>query len=453
MVSAVARLGVQRWTGSAARKATGGLARALIVVAVLAISMAAQAQEIGLDDSGDDDTAGYTPPAGSTPPLQLNGYIDVGFASAQGDGSSFAPADTRLPVDYAVDPFAPAVNSRGDVASNDAGGRLTNGFLPRSVGIGGRPSFLINTVNFDFKYTAAGAPVLIFTRLQLLPRFSSRGDESRPVLEQAFGRIIPFDSQELAISVGKFDSVFGIEYLENQANIRTGITPSLMARYTTGTSIGAKVFYRIQVAPLWSAFSLHVAATNSGTFIEALQSPDASLTGVPVLAGRLGYELNLPAVQIKLGGSALYGPRNDQNDRHAHQRALGGDARIALFGLYLNGEVLHVIEDEGGPKFTGMGALPVSSSFKATAFYGQAAYALAVDAGPLRKVTVYGRYDRRHAQFVGFTVITVDRITAGLRLDLWDALILKGELLKNRERAGAPDVANNVRTLSLVYTW
>ena len=69
------------------------------------------------------------------------------------------------------------------------------------------------------------------------------------MLEQAFGRIAPIKSAELAISVGKFDSVFGIEYLENQANFRIGITPSLLARYTTGTSVGIKVFYRYPAHP------------------------------------------------------------------------------------------------------------------------------------------------------------------------------------------------------------
>jgi hypothetical protein len=333
MVSAVARVGFQPYR---LRLTAAAFVAALIVAGVASVARAQEpgrAGPIGGDGGDGDDGNGYTPPAGLTPPLQLNGYIDVGFAKAQGDGTSFAPGDTRLPVDYAVDPFAPAVNSRGDVASNDPGGRLTNGFLPRSVGIGGRPSFLINTVNFDLKYAAPGTPLLIFTRLQILPRFSSSGDETRPYLEQAFGRFIPFDSQELAISVGKFDSVFGIEYLDNQANLRTGITPSLMARYTTGTSTGAKVFYRMQLPALWSALSLHVAATNSGNFVEALQGPDASLTGVPVLSGRLGYELNRPEIQVKLGASGLYGPRNDQNQRGAHQRALGADARVALHGL------------------------------------------------------------------------------------------------------------------------
>ena len=67
------------------------------------------------------------------------------------------------------------------------------------------------------------------------------------LVEQAFARIAPFSSLELAFSIGKFDSVFGIEYLENEANLRTNITPSLIARYTTGQSLGLKAFYRIQI--------------------------------------------------------------------------------------------------------------------------------------------------------------------------------------------------------------
>ena len=397
---------------------------------------------------------GYSPPHGSTSPLQVNGYVDVGFAKAQGDGTSFAPGDQRLPVDYAADTFATAVNSRGDVASTDAGGRLTNGFLPRSVGIGGRPSFLINTVDVDFKYAAPGAPILIFSRVQFLPRLSSSGDQTQALVEQAFGRLVPLDSQELAISVGKFDSVFGIEYLDNQANIRTGITPSLSARYTTGTSIGAKVFYRRQFPVAWSALSLNVAATNSGTFVEALQPPDASLTGRPVFTGRLGYELNLPAVQVKLGGSGSDGPRNDQNMRDARQRLWGLDARLALYRmLYVSGELLHVHEGEGGPKTTGMGMLPISSGFEARAFYAQAAFSVPVEVGLCHKLTVYGRYDWRHAWFVGFEPITVDRITGGLRVELWESVIVKGEYLVNRERAGAPTVNNNVWTASAVFSW
>jgi hypothetical protein len=430
----------------------GGAAAVLACAATLALASGARADEPEpLNDSD-----GYTPPAqgpGAPPSLVIGGYVDVGFAHAGGDGTSFPAGDVRLPADYGVDAFAPAVNSRGDVASTDSHGLLTNGFLPRSVGIGGRPSALINTVDVDLRYASPGAPLLVFSRLQALPRLSPSGDATRFLVEQAFGRIVPFDSLELALSVGKFDSVFGIEYLDNEANIRTGVTPSLISRYTTGQSLGAKLFYRVQIPAIWSAVSINVAATNGGTFVEALQPPDASLTGRPVGAGRLGYELNLQAVQVKLGGSGMYGPRNDQSDPAAVQRALGGDLRVAIAGLYLSSEVVAVDEDAGGPKLTSQGAFPVSSAFHARGFYAQLAYAGAVELGPLRKVTVYGRYELRHAWFEGFQPLTVDRITGGVRVDLWEALIVKVEALFNRELSGAPTVPNDVQTASLVYSW
>ncbi|HXU62147.1 MAG TPA: hypothetical protein VN962_10620 [Polyangia bacterium] len=432
-----------------------------VAVALLAAGRAWAQTDVPPDadeaaDEAANDSPGYTPPAegpGAPPPLTINGYVDVGFAKAQGNGTSFAPGDGRVPADYGVDPFAPAVNARGDVASTDAGGRFVNGFLPRSAGIGGNASFLLNTLDVDLKYTAATAPLMVFSRVQLLPRFTGGGDDTRLYVEQAFGRFVPFESQELALSVGKFDSVFGIEYLDNQANIRTGVTPSLVARYTTGQSIGAKLFYRIQLPAIWSAVSLNVAATNSGTFVEALQPPDASLTGAPVGSARLGYELNAAAVQVKLGASGMFGPRNDQPQQAVHQRAFGLDARVAFRGLYLSAEYVRVDEGEGGPKTTSQGSFPIASGFWVRGGYAQVAYAFPWSAGLLHKLTVYGRYDRRHAWFQGFTPITVDRFTGGLRFELWDSVLLKAEYVANRELAGAPTVANNVFTSSLVYSF
>ena len=48
-------------------------------------------------------------------------------------------------------------------------------------------------------------------------------------------------SQRTSIFVGKIDSVIGIEYRERKSDQRFGITPSLIARYTTGTALGVKV--------------------------------------------------------------------------------------------------------------------------------------------------------------------------------------------------------------------
>ena len=348
------------------------------------------AQEI--QSSGGD---GYTPPADAQSALHLNGYVDLGWARAQGNGTSFAPGDTRLPADYGVDTFAPAVNSRGEVASTDSGGRFTNGFLPRSVGIGGHGSFLINTVDLDVRYLPPAAPVMLFTRLQLLPRFSSAGESTRVLAEQAFARLVPFASQEFALTLGKSDSVFGIEYLENEANLRTGVTPSLIARYTTGQSLGAKAFYRIQIAPWWTAVSLNVAASNGGTLVETLQPQNASLTGTPVFSGRLGIEVNLPSLEVKLGFSALAGPRNDQSQPGVLQEAVGADARVVFGVVELRGELIRLTQGAGaGDKINGLGTQTVVSRFDVRGGYGQAG--LGFDfAGAVRRVAIYGRYDRR----------------------------------------------------------
>ena len=410
------------------------------------------------EDDDETETQGFVLPSGTqiVPPLTLMGYVDFGFADVGGNGTSFPPGDNRVPADYGVDTFATAVNSRGDAASIDTGGRVSNGFLPRSVNIAGRPSFLLNVVNQDLRYQAPNVPVMAFVRLQIVPRWGGEGEGNVTPLyvDQAFGRVTLIEGRELFISGGKFDSVFGIEYLENSSVYRTGITPSLFARYTTGTALGAKSFYRQQIAPLWSALSLNVAATNGSNFVEALQPTDASLTGVPLVSARFGYELNLPSVQIKLGASGLRGPRNDQLDRRAMLEMFGFDARLYVAGLSLSGEYIHVDEEEGaGNKQTGAGGYPIASAFYARGFWGQAAYALTLARTALRAITPYVRYERRDAWFEGFRPITVARVTAGLRVDLWGALILKGEFLFNQEVAGAPTVENNVLTTSVVYAW
>lgn len=408
--------------------------------------------EVPADDPGD----GYTPDeqqADET--LRVTGYIDVGFSKASGDGSSFAPNDNRVPLDYGVDAFAPAVNSRGEVASTDTNGRFTNGFLPRSVGIGSNPSFLINTASADIRFQPRNIPLFFFMRAQLMPRFTGSGDGTRVDLQQAFGRWSPFKTAELAVFLGRFDSVFGMEYLENEANLRVGVTPSLIARYTTGHGLGAKAFYRVQLPGIWSAVSFNFAATNNGTRIEALVPVDASLTGNFVGSGRIGYELNLQAIQIKVGVSGLYGPRNDQKVATARQMAIAGDFRLYVAGISLAGEFLR-LKDERGPeagKYTAVTVGEIPSGFDVWGGWGRLAYTLPWKGTVVTGVTIYGRYDRRHAQFEGFTEVRTERYTAGARIDLWDFLALKAEYLFNRELAGAPNVDNDVFTSSAVFTW
>lgn len=438
-------------------------ARWSLVVLALAIASSAAGQDAGLPDDvlvvpEDEAPAqdGYSPDeAQAQEPLRFTGYLDVGFAKAFGNGSSFRADDRRVPLDYGNDAFAPAVNSRGEVASTDSQGRFTNGFLPRSAGIGSTPSFLLNTLSADLRVQPRNLPLFAFARVQLMPRFLASGDATRVELQQAFGRWSPFKTHELAVFLGRFDSVFGIEYLENEANLRVGITPSLTARYTTGHGLGAKAFYRAHVPAMWSAFSINLAATTNGTRIEALVPVSASLNGAVVGSGRLGYELNLQRVQLKLGASGLYGPRNDVRLGTARQLAFGGDLRLSAFGFSLAAEFVHLIDEpaSGSLKRTGTTAAELATGFTVTGGWGRLGYTLPFTSKAFSGTTLYVRYDRRHGRFEGFPELRTDRLTAGLRLDLFDMLALKAEVLLNRELVGAPFVDNDVFTSSAVFTW
>ncbi len=416
------------------------------------VSQAAAPVEIEVDETQLD---GYVENAPSAlDALRVSGYLDVGFAKAGGNGTSFQAGDIRAPADYFVDPFSAAVNSRGDVASIDSGGRFTNGFLPRSVGIGGRPSFLLNTASVEARYAPRGVPLFAFVRAQLMPRFSGTADSTRLELQQAFGKLTPFASQEFSVSAGRFDSVFGIEYLDNEAPIRMGITPSLVARYTTGHSLGLKAFYRQQAPSLKSSLSLNVAATNHGTRIEALVPTDASLVGVPVGSGRLGYEFNGEALQVKLGASGLIGPRNDQRSRRSQQWALAGDARVNVFGFALSGEFLRLVDAPGGSlKTTGVAPAELASGFDVWGGWVRLAYVFPIESRRLTQLAVYGRYDRREARFQGLPQVKTDRFTVGVKAQLFEVLALKAEVLFNRELSGAAEVENDVVTSSAVFSF
>ena len=81
-------------------------------------------------------------------------------------------------------------------------------------------------------------------------------------------------------------------------------------------------------------------------------------------------------MQVKLGVSGAYGPRNDQYDRAILQKEYGADLRVACLGVYLNAEYVHVDEGQGGIKTTSAGVFPLSSEFSARGGYVQLAYAL-----------------------------------------------------------------------------
>src|SRR5690606_23161988 len=49
------------------------------------------------------------------------------------------------------------------------------------------------------------------------------------------------DDGQTSLFVGKILPVFGIEYEDRKSDQRFGVTPSLIARYTTGPQLGVKL--------------------------------------------------------------------------------------------------------------------------------------------------------------------------------------------------------------------
>ena len=103
-----------------------------------------------------------------------------GFANAQGNGTSFAPGDTRA----ARRLRRRRVRARGELARRRRLDRLaaaasrTASCRARWASAGGRRSSQ-HASSVDLRYTPRGAPLMVFSRVQLLPRFTGAGDATR----------------------------------------------------------------------------------------------------------------------------------------------------------------------------------------------------------------------------------------------------------------------------------
>ncbi len=186
--------------------------------------------------------------ANRQPRVILGGYIDLGFFATQGNGSGiirdqgnfyFPQYAGKYGWVFLGDLLATPINTRGEPADlGDA-----TGAEPRydTIHSGGAPSFIANEINMTM--TSGLTPSAVATAsVNFMPRSGSNfslGDVFDADIAQL--EWMPTRTQKTSIFVGKFDSVLGIEYRDRKSNQRYGITPSLIARYTTGTAVGVKV--------------------------------------------------------------------------------------------------------------------------------------------------------------------------------------------------------------------
>jgi hypothetical protein len=404
--------------------------------------------------------------AGRKPAYTLSAYADVGFFVPQGDGSGFiqdlGPPESRYFPEYAGrygwvflgDILAPAVNSRGEPADLAEPPGVDRQDL---IDSNGAPSFIVNELNLTLN-GALAQTVLGTASINFLPRtgrdfrLGDAFDVDIAALEWLVG-----DRGRTSIFVGKFDSVVGIEYLSRKANRRFGITPSLIARYTTGTPVGIKVRSRLGDGE-W--LILAAALTNGSSVIEPFHFYDETDSNAGKTAsGRIAIAPPFPSLpfRLEIGASGMYGAQDRALDSRHPIWFAGADLQLLTPRFQLKAEWLRGSADgEVGP--------PVNLAHRV--------YGLRLNNGGYAQFTgilsrligVLFRAEMRDA-FVWLGDPTLPegaerlyvtkswRVTVGMRAVISERIVAKIEYLHNGEYGGVPPIPNDVFTSSVVMSY
>jgi hypothetical protein len=368
--------------------------------------------------------------------LALPGFVDVGWFDVGGTGAAYRfdhtkPDGTWV---YTGDPWAAPIDSQGDAA--DLGNGFNNLQRDDRIASGGRPTFLVSTVEQGVKLTgeAADAEVALWVE----PRGATLGALGDAIsVDRAFVTWHPLSGRRLEVEVGKVESPFGLEWWWRRAPDAPGITPSLVARYTVGTPVG--VVGRVRVDR--DRVELVAAVTNGGTTTERFGHFEDELdtNGVPTGTLRAVVE---PVPRLHLGASGQAGAQDGLVEA-VPMFQLGADLSLDLPRVYLRAEAVLSDQDQGVPGLDDR-------------LHAEGGYLLAwANVRPWLAPEV--RVDRRVADLevasVGNRYRTdVVRLTAGVAFHASYNLQAKVEGLHLWELLGEP-VADDVITTSVVYRW
>jgi len=400
------------------------------------------------------------------PIVSVGGYVDAGFFATTGTGvgivqDSGALADRAYPEFanryawvFLGDILATAVNTRGEAADlGDFAG------IERfdSVNSNGAPGFIINEVNLTLN--AALAPTALATvSTNFIPRSGSDfaiGDFVEVDIAQL--EWMPTRSGRTSIFVGKFDSVIGIEYRERKASQRFGITPTLMARYTTGTPIGVKVRSKFGEG---DRFVIAVAATNGSATTEQFHFYDEVDSNAGKTAmGRFSVR-PLLSLDLEIGLSGEYGSQDRALDSLDPLWFWGVDLLGHIGPVDIKAQYLRGHSDGERPnRIYDPNHRPYGLDLKNGGY-------LELDWMITPVLGVYGRGEVRDA-FVwlgnpdSMTNTGSDRLyitntwraVGGVRAVINEHIVLKAEYIHNGEYGRIPDTANDVFTSSLVLIY
>ena len=394
------------------------------------------------------------------PIVTVGGYVDFGFFATTGDGTGFVqdlPPDQHFPGDdkryawvFLGDLLAPAVNSRGEPASlgNAPGVSRYDGIHSH-----GAPSFIVNEVNLTLN-AAIADNALATASVDFMPRSGSDfslGDVFEVDLAQL--EWMPGLQRRTSIFAGKMESLLGIEYRERKSNQRFGITPSLIARYTTGTPLGLKFRSKLGDGD-W--FTIAGAVTNGSSTIEMFHFYDETDSNAgKTVSGRVAVA---PTRAFELGVSGEYGAQDHALDSGSPLWFVGADVQAHLGRLELKGEWL-----------TARGTGETLAIYDpANRPYGLRLNVGAYLEGDLMvtpRLGLIGRAEVRDARvWLGNPnpplmdgerlYITKNwRATVGARYVVNEHIIVKAEALHNGEYGGVPQIRDDVFTSSLILAF
>jgi hypothetical protein len=379
-------------------------------------------------------------------PIKITGYGDIGLFATQGDGSGFRrdighamfPAQSDVGWVFYGDLLATQINSRGDVADL---GQAPGVDRFDSVHSGGKLTFLVNELNLSIN--AGLGPTALFTgSVNFTPRAGSNfslGDSFDVDLAQL--EWMPTDDGKTSIFVGKVDSVIGNEYKTRKASQRFGITPSLVARYTTGTAVGIKAR-----TLLMGDHIILAAAVTNGSFgteqFHFFQETDSN--NFKTLSGRAALRLSTGSGTLEVGPSGQWGTQDGTPDNGGKMWFAGVDAEITSPRLDVKAQWLK--GKAPGNDVTMTYALDLR----------QGGYVEAdVIVTPI--IGILGRAEFRDAevsQGLARMYITKNwRATAGARLIFSPNAVIKAEYSHNGEYGDTPSIPDDVITTSAVMAF
>jgi len=388
---------------------------------------------------------------------RVTGYLDFGFFATGGDG-----AGTRTNLGNAVypgyagkvagtwvflgDPLSTAINARGEPADTGESRALTFD----SVNSGGKASFIVNTLNLAL-FGAIGKHATLNASVDFVPRerdpSNSAGDSVGDFLDVKLAYLewmTPVKAFPLSLFVGKFDSVVGFEYRSQDAPDRTGVTPSLLCRYTCGRPLGLKLRGRF----LDDRLVANLALTNGSHFSESFPfSNEIDRNDMKTAALRLSYRLPMKSGGLELGASGALGAQDLQPEDDLYQWHIGGDLHLELNDLEFTGEyVKGKAPGKDDPAVTAECAAAPCLTYQGA--YGLLAYHVT------NMLVPYARVDWRDAVHLSGASFAYEshllRATGGLRVEIEDKVVVKAEYTLNRELGALPQFDNDVFTTSMV---